>query len=333
MTDLATGIPPAPPEAPIDATLNAAGATFPKAFYEVAIAGYQRVQPGVTVNYEGTGSGTGRQRLQDGVVDFAGSDGLVAAADAGKYKGEFLYVPTIAAPITVSYNLPDYEDLVLDAATIARIFLRAIKRWNDPAIAALNPQVKLPRTVITVAHRSDGSGTTENFTKYLAAAAPGAWTLKPGSTVEWPADTQAGNGNSGVAQIVKTTPGAVGYIDLSDARASGLQVAKVTNKSGRAVAPTLEASSAALAGARINNDLTYNPLNADAAAAYPITAPTWILVYKNQPDKAKGAAIKSFLRFVVGNAQAAAKTFDYAALPPELQQRAMAQIDAIVVPT
>lgn len=318
-------------EAPITATLNAAGATFPKAFYEVAIAGYAKVQAGVKVNYEGTGSGTGRQRLQDGVVDFAGSDGLVAAADVAKYKGELLYVPTVAAPITVSYNLPDYKDLTLDADTIAKIFMRTIKRWDDPAIAAQNPGVKLPGTAITVAHRSDGSGTTENFTKYLVAAAPSTWTLKSGSTVEWPVDTQAGNGNPGVAQIVKATPGAVGYVDLSDARASGLQFAKIKNKAGKAIAATVDAASAALAGAQVNADLTYNPLNADGVDAYPITAPTWILVYKNQVDRNKGAAIKSFLRYVVGDAQKMAKDFDYASLPPALQQKALAQIEAIVV--
>ena len=159
-------------QAPLaSATLNASGATFPKAFYEEAIAGYKKVQPSVTVNYAGGGSGNGRQELQDGVVDFAGSDGLVVKADdVPKYKGEFLYVPTIAAPITVSYNLTSVPDLALDADTIAKIFQRQIKKWDDPAIKALNGGASLPSTAITVAHRSDGSGTTENFTKYLVAA-------------------------------------------------------------------------------------------------------------------------------------------------------------------
>lgn len=319
-------------EPALSATLNAAGATFPKGFYEVAIAGYKKVQPRVTVNYNATGSGAGRTALQDGVVDFAGSDGLVNATDASKYKGEFVYVPTIAAPITVSYNLTDVKDLTLDADTIARIFQRQIKKWDDPAIAAQNPGVRLPATDITVAHRSDGSGTTENFTKYLVAAAPNTWTLKSGSTVEWPADTQAGNGNLGVAQIVKGTAGAVGYVDLSDAKASGLQFAKVKNKSGKAIVANLDGATAALAGAQVNADLSYNPLNAEGADAYPITAPTWILVYKNQPDKVKGEAIKSFLRYVVGDAQKLADDVDYAPLPTAMQQKAMAQIDGIQVP-
>ena len=316
----------------LTATLNASGATFPKPFYEVAIAGYREVEPGVTVNYAGGGSGQGRQNLQDGVVDFAGSDGVVAAADVPKYKGEFLYVPTTAAPITVSYNLGDMRELTLDAATIARIFQRQVTRWDDPAIAASNPGVRLPATGITVARRSDGSGTTENFTKYLAAAAPGTWTLRSGSTVEWPADTQAGNGNQGVAQIVKATDGAIGYVDLSDAKASGLQFAKVRNKAGNAVTPSVAGATAALDGAELNADLTYNPLDADGADAYPITAPTWILVYKQQADAAKGQALKSFLRYLLTDAQASADEVDYAPLPANVREKALAQVEAIVVP-
>lgn len=331
-TDTTTGGPTTTKEAPLTGTLNAAGSTFVKGFLEVSIAGYKKAQPGVSVNYEGTGSGTGRQRFQDGVVDFAGTDGLVAAADVPKYRGEFLYVPTVAAPITVSYNLSGVSDLNLDADTIAKLFQRQIRKWDDPAIAALNPGTKLPSTDITVAHRSDGSGTTENFTKYLVAAAPSTWTLKSGSTVEWPADTQAGNGNPGVAQIVKSTAGAVGYVDLSDAKATGLQFAKVKNKAGKSVAATVDGAVAALAGTQVNADLTYNPLNADGADAYPITSPTWIIVYKNQADKAKGAAIKSFLRYVVTDAQTMAKGIDYASLPASLQQKALAQIESIVVP-
>ena len=330
---------PAPPaagtatrEPALSATLNASGATFPKGFYEVAVAAYKKVQPGVTVNYSATGSGAGRQALQDGVVDFAGSDGLVNPNDRSKYKGEFVYIPTVAAPITVSYNLTDVKDLTLDADTIAKIFQRQIKQWDHEAIAAQNPGVRLPATDITVAHRADGSGTTENFTKYLGAAAPNTWALRSGSTVEWPNDTQAGNGNQGVAQIVKSTAGAVGYVDLSDAKASGLQFAKVKNKSGKAVVADLAGTTAALAGAQVNPDLSYNPLNAEGADAYPITAPTWILVYKNQGDRAKGEAIKSFLRFVVGDGQKLAEDVDYAPLPTALQQKAIAQIDSILVP-
>lgn len=332
-SDTTTAGPSTTKEAPLSGTLNAAGSSFVKGFLDVTIAGYKKVQPGVTINYESTGSGTGRQRLAGGVVDFAGSDGLVNPTNDGAYKGgDVAYVPTVAAPITVSYNLPDAKDLTLDADTIAKIFMRQIKSWDDPAIAALNQGVKLPNTEITVAVRADSSGTTENFTKYLAAAAPSVFTLKPGSTVDWSADAVKGPQNTGVAQIIKGKAGAIGYVDLSDAKASGLQFAKVKNKTGKAVGPTLDGATAALAATQLNADLTYNPLNADGAEVYPITSPTWILLYKNQTDKVKGTVVKSFLHYLLGDAQKMAKDVDYAALPPAFVQKALAQVDAIAVP-
>jgi len=318
-------------EPQLTATLNASGATFPQAFYEEVIAAYNEVQPDVTINYGGGGSGKGRQELQDQVVDFAGSDGLVKDEDRPKFKGEFLYIPTVTAPITVSYNLNEVKDLQLDADTLAKIFQREITTWDDPAIKALNANAKLPSTEITVVHRSDGSGTTENFTKYLVAAAPNTWKLKSGSTVEWPADTQAGNGNTGVASSVKSTAGAIGYVDLSDARATQLQLAKLKNAAGKFVAPTVEATSAALEGVTINADLSYNPLNASGDEAYPIAAPTWILVYKNQTDQAKTDAFKSFMRFLLNDGQDIAEEIDYAPLPDELREKALAQLDQITV--
>jgi phosphate transport system substrate-binding protein len=318
-------------EAELSATLDASGATFPQAFYEEVIAAYQEVQPKVTINYGGGGSGKGRQELQDQVVDFAGSDGLVKAEDKPKFKGEFLYIPTVSAPITVSYNLSGVKDLQLDADTLAKIFQRQITSWDDPAIKALNSSAKLPSTDITVVHRSDGSGTTENFTKYLTAAAPSTWTLKSGSTVEWPADTQAGNGNQGVASTVKSTTGAIGYVDLSDAKASSLQTARLKNASGKFVAPTVEATSAALANATVNADLSYDPLNATGDKAYPIAAPTWLLVYKTQKDQAKADAFTSFVRFLLTDGQEIAPEVDYAPLPKALRDKALAQLDLITV--
>jgi phosphate transport system substrate-binding protein len=320
-------------EAPISATLNASGATFPAAFYEEAIAAYKDRQSGVTINYAGGGSGKGRTDLQEQQVDFAGSDGLVKDEDKPKYKGgEFLYFPTVAAPITVSYNA-DIDELKLSADTIAKIFQGQITNWNDPAIAADNSGTTMPNKPIVVARRSDGSGTTENFTKFLVAAAPTTWTLKSGSTVEWPANTQAAQGNAGVATLVKQTDGAIGYVDYSDAKATGLKFAHVENASGKFVEPTLEATSAALDKATINADLSYNPLNAPGEAAYPIAAPTWILVYKNQTDKAKGEAVKSFLNFVLTDGQEMAAEIDYARLPDSLTQKALDQLDLLVVPS
>ncbi|CAA9234577.1 MAG: Phosphate ABC transporter, periplasmic phosphate-binding protein PstS [uncultured Acidimicrobiales bacterium] len=313
------------------ATLNGSGATFPKAFYDAAIDGFKEVQASVTVNYGGGGSGKGRTDLQGGLVDFAGTDGLVKEADKAKFKGEFTYIPTVAAPITVSYNLSGVNDLTLDADTTAKIFQRDIKSWDDPAIKALNPTATLPSTPIIVAHRADGSGTTENFTGYLVKAAP-SWKLKSGSTVEWPADTQAGNGNAGVAQIVKTQGGAVGYVDLSDANTQQLTYAKLKNKSGKAVEPTLEATTKALEGVELNPDLSYDPLDSANPDAYPIAAPTWMLAYKNQTDKAKGEALKAFLGYLVEDGQKLAEENDYAALPSSFTDKAKAAITTIVVP-
>jgi len=314
------------------ATLNGSGASFPKSFYDEALAEFSGgVAPEVVVNYAGGGSGKGKTDLADQVVQWAGSDSLVKEEDIATFKGgEFLYFPTVAAPITVSYNLDGVTELQLSPDVLASIFQADITNWNDPKIAADNPDATLPDLAITVAHRSDGSGTTSNFTKYLDAAAE-TWTLGSGDTVEWPGNTQAGNGNNGVAQIITQSAGAVGYVDLSDAKASGLSFASVQNKDGEFVAPTLDGASAALAGAEIKDDLTYNPLNAAGAEAYPITAPTYLLVYVNQPDAAIGNALKGWINYLLTDGQALAADVDFAKLPTSLQEKAVAQLDEIKV--
>jgi phosphate transport system substrate-binding protein len=315
------------------ATLNGSGSTFQKPFIEEVSKEFKGSQSAVTINYAGGGSGKGRQDLADQVTDYAGSDGLPKPDELAKYKGgALLYFPTVAAPITVSYNLSGVDKLKLDAPTIAKIFQRQIKTWDDPAIKDLNSGAKLPSKPITVAHRSDSSGTTENFTKYLKAAAPGVWTLDAASTVQWPTDTQAGNGNTGVAQIVKSTDGAIGYIDFSDAKALQLHFADIKNLAGKFITPSLDGTSAALEQVTVNPDLSYNPLNAPGDAAYPIATPTWIIVYKNQADKAKGAAIKGFLQYVYGEGQNIAETVDYAKLSDNILSKAEAQLDQLGVP-
>ncbi len=316
-----------------ETTLNASGATFPKAFYDEAIIEFEDAQPKVTINYAGGGSGKGRTDLQEQQVDFAGSDGLVKDEDRPNYKGgEFLYFPTVAAPITVSFNVSGVDKLQLSADTIAKIFQGQATSWDDAAIAADNPGAKLPATPITVARRADGSGTTENFTKFLVAAAPTAWTLKSGSTVEWPANTQGAQGNAGVAGLISATDGAIGYVDYSDAKATGLKFASIKNAAGKYVEPSLDAVSAALDGAEIKPDLSYNPINAAGEKTYPIAAPTWILVYKNQTDHNKGEATKAFLHYLLTDGQKLAPDVDYAPLPASLVTKAMAQLDQIVIP-
>jgi phosphate transport system substrate-binding protein len=309
-------------------TLNASGATFQKAAQEVWIDAFRKSNKNITINYAAGGSGKGRQDFAGQVVDFACSDAPYKPDDAKSVKGgEFYYIPNVLGAITVSYNLPDVK-LQLSADTLAKIFQRDIKKWNDAAIAADNPGVTLPDLDITVARRSDGSGTTENFTKYLAKAAP-AWTLKSGSTVTWPTDTQAGNGNGGVAQIVKSTKGAVGYVDLSDAKGAKLTYAAIKNQAGKFVMPDAASVSAAGDGIEVGDDLIFSALDAKGDAAYPLTAQSWCMAYAKQGDKAKGAAIKAYFKYMLTDGQALLADVDFAPVPKSLQDKALAKIEKI----
>jgi phosphate transport system substrate-binding protein len=316
----------------LEATLNASGATFPKTFYEEAIASFTEANSGVTINYGGGGSGKGRQDLADQIVDWAGTDGTIKEEDLAGFKGgDVLYFPTVVAPITVSYNLDGVEGLQLSAETIAKIFQAEITNWNDPAIAADNTGVTLPDQAITVVHRSESSGTTGNFTKFLEKAAGkdagGVWKLGTDSTVEWPASTQGAEGNGGVASLLSATKGSIGYVDLSDAIDSNLVYAKVKNKAGKFVEATLDNASAAAEGAEIKDDLTFSAIWADGDAAYPITAQTWIIAYKKQTDAAKADALKAFIKYILTEGQTLAPTVNYAALPKALADKAIAQLD------
>ena len=309
------------------------GSTFQKGFNDVAIGYFKQTQKGVSISYQAVGSGQGRTDFANKVVDFAGTD---APYSSGAPADPFYYFPTVVAPITVSYNVSGVSGLKLSADTIAKIFEGQIRTWNDAAIKDENPTAKLPSTGITVVHRSDGSGTTQNFTNFLVKAAPNTWTLGTGSTVQWPASTQGANGNSGVAQLVKSTDGGIGYVDFSDAVAGDLTYASVKNASGKYVSPSTKSASAAAAGITVNPDLTYDPINATGAAAYPITAPTGLMAYVTQTDAKKGAALKAFLNFVYGTGanqgQKLAATVDYAPLPKSLLAKAKAQVGKIVVP-
>lgn len=319
--------------APQNVTLNGSGSTFMKAFQEVAIEGFTKANPTIKVNYGGGGSGKGRQDLADQVTDYAGSDSPFKEADLAKVKGgEILYFPVVLGAVTVSYNLEGVSKLQLSGETLAKIFQRDIKKWNDAAIAADNPDVKLPASDIVVARRADGSGTTDLFTKFLDGAAPSVWKLKSGSTVEWPADTQAGQGNSGVAQVVKSTPGAIGYVDLSDAKATGLTYALVKNQAGKFVEPTSASASAAGDGIELQDNLVFSAVNAKGDAAYPIAGQSWVIVYAKQTDKAKGEALKAYLRYMLTDGQGMLEELDFARLPKSLADKALTQLDKIQLP-
>ena len=314
----------------LSGTLNGSGSSFQDAFDQKAKTEFAKVASGVTVNYTKSGSSAGKQDLANQVVQFAGTDSLIKDADKPTFKGgDVLYFPTVGAPITVSFNLSGVDALKLSPDVLAGIFQGDITTWNDPKIAADNSGVSLPSTAIAVVHRSDGSGTTSNFTKFLKAASPTVWKLDSGDTVQWPATTQGAEKNSGVASIIKSTDGAIGYVDLADAVNADLKLASVKNADGSFVEPTLDAASAALAGADVNADLTYNPLNAKGADAYPITSPTWVIVYAKQTDAKVAEALKGWISFLLTDGQDLAKSVGYAPLPTELAAKAIAQLDKI----
>jgi phosphate transport system substrate-binding protein len=314
----------------LSGTLNGSGSTFQDAFNQKAITQFKSTAPGVSVSYTKSGSGAGKTDLQNKVVQFAGTDSLISDADKPKYQGgTVLYFPTVGAPITVSYNLSGVDKLQLSGETLGGIFSTAINNWNDPKIAADNPGVSLPNKPIVVVHRSDASGTTNNFTRYLTKAGGSAWTLGTGDTVNWPATTQGAQANSGVATLIKSTDGAVGYVDLADAVNADLTFASIKNSSGKFIAPTLDAAGAALAGATIKPDLTYDPINASGDAAYPITSPTWIIAYQKQPDAKTASALKGWLNYLLTDGQGFAQSVGFAKLPPDLANKAIQQLDQI----
>ena len=316
--------------ASLSGDLKASGSSFTNAYIQKALDEFANVAPDLNIIYNSTGSGTGKKEFGSGLTDFAGTDSAVKAGD-GPAPGTFLYVPTVAAPITVSYNLSGVDNLQLSGETLGKIFSRTVKKWNDPAIAADNAGVSLPDKNIVVAHRSDGSGTTSNFTKYLVKAAPTSWKLGSGDTVAWPADTQGGDKNTGVAQIIKQSDGAIGYVDFSDAVASKLTFASLKNKDGKFVKPTLAGATAALTGATVKDDLTYDPLDAPGADAYPITSPTYLLAKTKYDDATKGKNVKAFMKWLLSDGQQYAESVNYSKLPTDLQQKALAQIDKIQV--
>jgi phosphate transport system substrate-binding protein len=315
----------------LSGTLNASGSTLQLPYEQAAIQDFKSVQPSLTVNYGGGGSGKGRTDLSSGVVNFAGSDSPIPSDEVANFKGKtVLYFPILASPITVSYNLPGVsKQLQLSAPVIANIFQAKITKWNDPAIMADNPGVTLPSTPIVIAHRSDSSGTTANFSAFLVAAAPSVWKLGSSSTINWPANSRGGNGNSGVASIIKSTPGAIGYVDYADAKASGLTYATVKNSAGTYIAPSSTGASAALSQVTVKPDLTFSAVWAPGATSYPITAPSWVLIYQKQPNVNDTKMLQAYIGYLEGAGQKLLSTLGYAPLSANLDQQAKAQLSKI----
>jgi phosphate transport system substrate-binding protein len=314
----------------LSGTLNASGSTFQLTFQQSAAQAFKSVQPGITVNYGGGGSGKGRTDLASGTVNFAGSDSPIPASEQANFNGKtVLYFPVLIGPITMSYNLPGVSSLKLTPTVIADIFQGKITSWSSSAIKAINPGVSLPGTPITIAVRSDSSGTTQNFSLFLEKAAGSAWTLGSSSTIKWPSTARAGSGNGGVAQVIKTTPGAIGYVDYSTAKASGLTFASVLNKAGSYVAPSTAAASAAAAGVTVAPNLTFHAVWASGASAYPITYQTWDLVYATQPNANDAKLLQAYLGYLLGAGQSLLPTLNYAPLPASIDAMAKAQLSKI----
>ena len=317
--------------AALSGTLDGSGSTFQTVFQQSAISAFKSVQPGITVNYGSGGSGKGRTDLASGVVNYAGSDSPIPAAEVANFKGKtVLYFPVLIGPISMAYNLPGLsKTLQLTPTVIANIFQGKITTWNNPAITAINPGVSMPCTAVTIAVRSDSSGTTQNFSLFLMKAVPSVWTLGSSSTIKWPAAARAGAGNAGVAQIVKSTPGAIGYVDYADAKATGLTSASVQNKNGAYVAPSSASASAAAAGVTLAPDLTFHAVWGTGATAYPITYQSWVLVYQTQPNANDEGMLKAYIGYLLGAGQQLLTGLGYAPLPASIDSAATAQLSKI----
>jgi phosphate transport system substrate-binding protein len=313
----------------LSGTLNASGSTFQLTFQQAAIQQFKQTQPNLTVNYGGGGSGKGRTDLASGVVNFAGSDSPIPSEEKSNFKGKkVLYFPVIVGPITLSYNLNGVTSLKLTPEVVADIFQGKITKWNDPQIKSLNSSANLPSTPITLAVRSDSSGTTANFSLFLQTAAKN-WKLGSDSTINWPKSAHAGNGNGGVAQIVKSTPGAIGYVDYADAKASGLSFASVKNKAGNFVAPSPATASASAATATVAPDLTFAAIWGSQPNAYPITYQSWDLVYQKQSSSNTAKMLQAYIGYLLGPGQDLLPQLGYAKLPASLDQKAKAQLSQI----
>lgn len=311
-------------------SINGAGSTLAAPIYQQW--GSNLSSQGLTVNYNGVGSGAGIAQLQAGTVDFAGSDPPEKPEQIKAGKGPVAMFPIGFGAVTVSYNLSGIKTgLKLDGKTIADIYLGKVKQWNDPEIASLNPGMKLPGTAITVVHRSDASGTTKAFATFLSDYSP-AWTAaagKPDTTVKWSTGTGAA-GNSGVAAAVKQTAGAIGYVESAYALQNNFTFAAVKNKAGQFLSPGLSATSAAAAGIPVPANLAISSINSPNPAAYPIVSQTFVIVYKDMckagVSKSAAAGVKKFLTYGLGDGQNVERQLSYAPLPASLVAKDKAQL-------
>jgi phosphate transport system substrate-binding protein len=309
-------------------SINAAGATFPEPIYKKWFSDYKNANPGVEINYQAVGSGGGIKQLTAGTVDFGASDRPLTDKEMADMKVKPFYFPTVMGGVVPAYNLPGVsQQLKFTGPVLADIFLGKITKWNDKAIADLNPGVKLPNTDISVAHRSEGSGTTFVFTEYLAKVSP-AWKSGPGvdQSPKWP--TGSGQqGNEGVAGYVKSTPGAIGYVEVTYVLLNkGMQYGLVKNDGGSFIDATVESVSAAATGV---TNFPVSLTNTAHKTAHPIVTMTYLLIPSQISDAKKRDAIKGFLAWMLTSGQKTAPSLGYAPLPKVVVSTAQKQIAEI----
>ncbi len=315
-----------------DISITAAGATFPMPFYNQLIADYAK-KTGLQVTYGGIGSGGGIRSLKDKVVDFGATDAFLTDEQAAELTAPVVHIPTCLGAVVLAYNLPGIASLKLKNEVLAKIFMGEIKKWNDEQIKADNPGVNLPDLDISVIYRSDGSGTTQIFSDYMSKISE-KWAkdIGVGKSLQWPIGMGA-KGNPGVAGTIKQTEGAFGYIGSEYAFAQKLPYVLLQNKAGNFIEPSVKSVSAAAMG-EIPADTRVMLTNSDAPDAYPISAFTWIILYKEQSygDRSQQQAEETvkFLDWLISaDAQAVAQKVDYAPLPSKTVELAKTILKSI----
>jgi len=309
--------------------VNGAGATFPFPLYSKWFSEYNKLHPELRFNYQSIGSGGGVKQITEKTVDFGASDSPMTDAEVQKAPG-IMHIPTVLGAVVVVYNGAP-AGLKLTPDLLADIFLGKITRWNDPKLQAIAGQPKLPDVAITVCHRSDGSGTTAVFTDYLGKVSP-TWKtgVGVGKAVKWPVGL-GGKGNEGVTGSVKSTPGSIGYVELAYANQNKLTMAALENADKQFVTPSIESTSAAAAGVEMPADFRVSITNARGKGVYPIASFTYVLIYKDQADAAKGKAIGNFLWWAIHDGQKLAGPLDYAPLPKPVVAKVEQELRGITV--
>jgi phosphate transport system substrate-binding protein len=310
--------------------ITGAGATFPYAVYTKWAEAYKGAT-GAQVNYQGIGSSGGVKQIKAKTVDFGGTDAPVKESDLD--AAGLVQVPTVMGGVTIVFNLPGVESgkLKLDGSTAANIFRGAITKWNDPAIAALNPGVKLPATAITVSHRSDGSGTTYAFSHYLAKQSMAfRRDVGAGNTVNWPVNGVGGKGNPGVAANVQKIAGAIGYVDIADAMKNGMNFVALKNRAGNYIVPNQSAVADAAGGANFKvKGMAPDLLDQTHKNAWPITTATYVLAYEKGSDAAKQKGVVDFFTWSLNNGQKMAEDLGFVALPGNVVKMVEAEMKNI----